>query len=220
MRESMLSDVLSASYPQLSNETLKAATDGCYIMYPFDNYRYFCPWWEWEKLEIQGQKAEGVVIFEEGLRPIVVACQQTPQGTFCLDGTIVAGSSLSFAEACHDFNGQENCKKIMEMGSQLFGEDEGSWIKYPVPFCNAYSTPSYPSGKWWLPSFGELMLINKKVNAINKCMSVIKGATKIDALYFSSSESNTSIWSIWINRFIQNRPKNHTLIGIPITYLL
>lgn len=76
---------------------------------------------------------------------------------------------------------------------------------YAAYYCTNYSTstgPYFKAGNWWLPSFGELMLMRKYARPLNYLLSLIPNAKQIamSANYHTSTQYNLwSDWNTWFN---------------------
>lgn len=211
MRGIPLSQAMTASFPQLDNQALQAATDGCYILYhdKAENFPTFCPWWEWPGREAVGETADGIAILIDNGSPIILSLDEK-KVLWSLNGisaTELIGNS-AYQKAFKDFDGESKSKTIMAKGAELFGEEEDTWKEnYAVPWCLSYDKSyiadtgykrGYGAGSWWLPSIGELVEIFKRYKAVDKCLSVVKGATLLHReRYLSSSEATaTAVWSL------------------------
>lgn len=187
------------------NNDIKASTDGCFIVYhrKSDGHQIAIPYWEWDALEKQGEIADGVLVLIDGQAPIIVS----PTGTqmhwsknAIAVNTDVAGD---YNKAYVDYSGKTRTAAIMAKGVELFGDDQTTWKdNYAPAWCHAYDRShdkgdgtmiGLGAGSWWLPSTAELIEIWKHKYAINKCLSVISGATQLGEVgYWSSTEYSMS----------------------------
>ena len=196
---------LQELYPQLSNESLMAATDGCFVAYHKEDSpsQFAIPYWSWPALEKQGIIADGVLVLIDGRAPIIVS----PHGTankYWSKTTLPVNRDVGndISKAFADFTGKTRTEAIMAKGEELFGDEEDTWKdNYAAPWCNAYSHGAKGVGEWWLPSIGELIEIWKHKYAINKCLSIISGAQLITAnAHWSSTEgAGTGAWILFLS---------------------
>ena len=201
---------LQESYPQLSNQALRAATDGCFISYcdNNDHCRYNKPYWEWPALEKQGEVADGVYVHIDGQIPIIVS--PTRGTVFWSKNEVLINGDVgeSYEKAVLDYSGKEKTAELMAKGRELFGDEQETWKNnYAAPWCAAYnrshedgngSVIGYGAGRWWLPSMGQLIAIWKRKESINRCLEVISGAQLLtDGITYSSTErSARQAWRI------------------------
>ena len=191
------------------NPQLRAVTDGCFVAFTENSSGNQCavPWWEWPAKESHGEVANGVLVLIDGQVPIIVAptFTQLPWSK----NAIAVDPNLGgvFEKAYKDFTGQTRTAAIMAKGVELFGEVEVVWNTYAPAWCDSYarrhdnthgSMVGISAGHWWLPSTAELVSIWKHRYAINQCLSVISGASKLpEGLYWSSTEySATLAWGL------------------------
>lgn len=197
-------------YPELSNETLRAATDGCYIVYWGTNVNMLLAVTadDWPTYEAQGWKAIGVLICTPGRKPLIVSsdvldCEWSTNRVLVDEEGVITDSE--YDKAFTDYTGKERTAAIMAKGSELFDGDADTWKnKYAAAWCNSYEklhdyggqygVRGIGAGKWWLPSIGELLEIWAHKDAIKRCFSVISGATPFvtNRWFWSSTERNTN----------------------------
>ena len=192
---------------------LRAATDGCFVTYHrnSDNWPLAVPWWVWPYVEAGGQKADGVLVLRDGQAPIIVS---PTQAYLKWSKNAVQGDTVttSYATAYTDMSGKTHTAAIMAKGTQMFGDNQEEWTQYAPAWCNAYDR-SYDKGDeehtkigigkgaWWLPSVGELVLIWQHKYAINKCLSVISGASQLsENWYWASTEGSAAgAWYLYLS---------------------
>lgn len=204
MRETFIFDAMSAKYPQLSNESLKAATDGCFVAYhskSSSTIQQAVSYWEWPAIAKQGEIADGVLVLIDGRSPIIVSITNGPSIIPWSKNDIEGNSNLikDYDKVFNDYEGKVNTDLIIAHGEELFGDEEATWKdNYATPWCRDYQQGALLQGTWNLPSVGELMEIWKHKNAINKCLSVISEAQLIeDSWYWTSTEySNLNAWCL------------------------
>lgn len=202
---------LQESYPQLSNGTLRAATEGCFVAYhrKSDRFQAAVPYWSWPSLEKQGEVADGVLVIIDGQTPIIVSPTDTQllwsKNAVLFNTPISRGDYVSVFS---DYSGKNRTSVIMENDEAYFGVNDGSWPDdYAVPWCLNYDRThqadngqliGFGNGEWWLPSIGELKEIFNRQNAINLCLSVIKGANKLSTqhMWSSTESSEDGAWFI------------------------
>lgn len=191
-----------------NNPVLRAATDGCFVTYhrKSDNLILTVPYFSWPTLEASGEIADGVLVCVDGQAPIVVAPTQASTTLLWSKNAVGVDTTsvdYSYSNAYLDFNGKTKTAAIMAKATELFGEDDPA--NYAAGFCAAYDrsykfvkdeeevTQGKGAGFWWLPSIAELITIWSHKYAINQCLSVISGATKLtENWYWSSTETSAS----------------------------
>ena len=176
---------------------LKDIYDGVFIMFhrKSDDFPLCVKPDKWQSYQNSGEIADGVLI-SEGDRNLVVA----PTGAdLYWSSAAVSGGGTTTSErltALDDFEGKANT------ASQIT-HPECQGENYAPGFCSLYSRTNangkgLTAGKWWLPSVGELMLMNSNMRKINHCLSLIAGATQIpESAHWSSTEgSSTNAWGL------------------------
>lgn len=101
----------------------------------------------------------------------------------------------SKAAAADDFNGKANTAAIIAGSTSAAVTNTNA---YAAGFCNTYSrvdskNHGIPAGSWFLPSFGQLLLMYAFKNQIKYALSLIAGSSALqEAYYWSSTESSAS----------------------------
>lgn len=202
---------LAQTVSQYTSE-IHSASGHCLIAYHqnLDGRLRAVPYWLWPELEEKGEVADGVVIFPEGRRPMVIGISDTTL-LWSTQQYATATSNKSMSEAYADFDGFANTSLIIESEQKYFEPFEGGQLisvsRNATTYCNQYSSLhdkgngtmiGIGQGKWWLPSIGELLLICKHIYEINQCMTHIKHAIPLfRSIYHSSSEKSfTEAWCV------------------------
>lgn len=196
----LTTDLVNKSTAAVTDNLGVSITDGAFIMYHrrSDNQPVVASWKEWGALQTGGEIADGVLVIQ-GSKHLVIAPTDTtlPWSSKAASvGTLITDRVIAMA----DFDGKSKTQAIISSPA-LGGDNEGFAPKY----CSTYSRVNangqgLSAGKWWLPSVGELMLILGNKEKINKCLSVINGATQLNAgSHWSSTESSVSgAWHLTI----------------------
>lgn len=155
---------------------------------------------KWNSLQNNGEIADGVAIVSGG-RILIVAPTEADQDGLLWSSGLMQGSTTALPTvkaAVRDMDGENNTAVIISKSTQ---EAITNTEIYAPGFCNLYSRVNssghgLTTGKWWLPSLGEMMNIYSCLDAVNGCLSLISGATKIsEATYWTSSENGkTYAW--------------------------
>ena len=105
--------------------------------------------------------------------------------------------------AIQDFDGESKTASIISNCSYANAEGYAPYEAYNFSCYASGATYGYPAGCWWLPSVGELKMIQTKFTAINTALSLIyyAGGWTVTSLsraaYWSSTEySSTSAWNV------------------------
>lgn len=183
----------------LGGISLDSMLDGIFIMYhdksTTGNYTRLVKPSAWTSLQNGGQIADGVAV-QSGDRLLIVA--PTEATIYWSSADVTGGGTMTSdrATAIADWNGKSNT------AAQIL-KDACSDAAYAPGYCAAYSRANangvgLTAGKWWLPSFGELMMIYGNKNKINYALGLISGATLLQGVtYWSSTEySSTNAWSL------------------------
>lgn len=211
-----------------ANPQLRAATDGCFVIYhcKSDNIFYAVPYWEWTALEKAGEVADGVLVLIDGRTPIIVSPTGTQLKWSKNLAQVDTNVGIDFKKAYADYSGQTKTAAIMTKGVDLFGAKEEDWTQYAPAWCNAYDRShdkgdgtmiGIGPGHWWLPSIAELIIIWKHKYAINQCLSVISGASPLaESKHWSSTEmSMPTTWYLDLsNGNLYSHAKNEAILAV------
>lgn len=181
---------------------LNALEDGVFVMYhrKSDNFPLMVKPHKWTSYQTSGEVADGVVVVEGG-HVLVVAPTESTTALHWSSAEVSGGGTTTTdrVTAMNDWNGKTNT-------AAQITHSEASGTGYAPGFCHAYSRVNangkgLTAGKWWLPSMGEMMMINANMTKINYALSLINGATKLaEDWYWTSTEySATSAWSLGLN---------------------
>jgi hypothetical protein len=177
---------------------VNGVTDGVFIMYhrKSSNTPMMVKPHKWTSLQKSGEIAEGVVVCDGG-KMLVVAPTET---TGYWGSNNVSGGGVTTTDrtiAYNDWAGEGNTASQIK-------HDELSGIDYAPGYCHQYSRTNangvgLVSGKWWLPSLGELFMIYSNMLKINYALSLINGATQLaEAPYWSSTEGDANYaWGLY-----------------------
>lgn len=178
---------------------LNALEDGIFVMFhrKRDKFPLIVKPHQWTSHQTSGEIAEGVVVVEGGKVLVVAPTESTT--TLLWSSAAVSGGGTTTTDrvtAMNDWNGKANT-------AAQITHSEASGTGYAPGFCHAYSRVNangqgLTAGKWWLPSFGEIMMIYANMTKINYALSLIAGATKlIENAYWTSTEhSANDAWSL------------------------
>lgn len=158
----------------------------------FDSYWKTCSLYDWGKLAKDGKTAQGILVKEGNKRVVIPINYSTslykwsPTRNKNSKGYKTTKSKL----AINDFDGEYNTNEIIKAN--------GIESSYASKYCRDYNTDLLESGKWSLPSLGEMMLILKYKDSINYGLSLFDNATIItDDLYWTSTESEElKAWAV------------------------
>ena len=176
---------------------LNALEDGIFVMFhrKSDDFPLMVKPHKCTSYQTSGEIAEGVVVVEGGKVLVVAPTESTT--TLLWSSAAVSGGGTTTTDrvtAMNDWNGKANT-------AAQITHSEASGTGYAPGFCHAYSRVNangqgLTAGKWWLPSFGEMMMIYANMTKINYALSLIAGATKlIEDVYWTSTEySATNAW--------------------------
>lgn len=176
---------------------LNALEDGVFVMFhrKSDDYPLMVKPHKWTSYQTSGEIAEGVVVVEGGKVLVVAPTESTTSLNW--SSTSVSGGGTTTTDrvtAMNDWNGKANT-------AAQITHSEASGTGYAPGFCHAYSRVNangngMTAGKWWLPSFGEMMMIYANMTKINYALSLIEGATQLveDAYWTSTECSATYAW--------------------------
>ena len=181
---------------------LNALEDGIFVMFhrKRDDFPLMVKPHKWTSYQTSGEIAEGVVVVEGGKVLVVAPTESTT--TLLWSSAAVSGGGTTTTDrvtAMNDWNGKANT-------AAQITHSEASGTGYAPGFCHAYSRVNangqgLTAGKWWLPSFGEMMMIYANMTKINYALSLIAGATQLsEAGYWTSTEySATTAWHLTLN---------------------
>lgn len=175
----------------------KVSTDGIFIMFhrKSDNYPLMVNPQKWTSLQSSGEIADGVVIVDGGKVLVVAPTEATSKLNW--SSAAVSGGGTTTTDrltALDDWAGKTNTVAQITHA-------ECSGASYAPGYCAQYSRinangKGLTTGKWWLPSLGELMMICANMTKINYALSLISGATPLveDAYWTSTESSMTHAW--------------------------
>ena len=181
-------------------EMSKLSTDSVFIMFHRNNdgYPLLANLDKWLALQSGGEIAVGVTVVEGG-KILVVA---PTEAALCWSSAAVSGGGKTTTDrlaALEDWAGKANT------AAQITHAECGG-ASYAPGFCAQYSRVNangkgLTSGRWWLPSLGELMMIHANKVKINYALSLIEGATQLsEAWYWSSTEYHAAnAWNLGLN---------------------
>lgn len=92
---------------------------------------------------------------------------------------------VDFAKALQDFSGLDNTLVI-----QQYAGESGS--KFPAVEASVNYNDKGHNLSWYLPSTGQLSAMYKNKEQINKALKAINGKNILNAVYWSSSENNST----------------------------
>lgn len=133
------------------------------------------------------------VLIQEGDKSLIVAVNHSPEKIqFSSTCKVISQEHIvkNYQEGLNDFNGKENTQRILAASSDSCITNT---INYPAGYCNLYSRSILLAGQWWLPSLGELLMIHRNRDAINKFLYYIKDSTPIflnGDWYWTSTETH------------------------------
>jgi hypothetical protein len=202
----------------LGDINMEYIMDGIFIMFhrtsqsvngANDNYPIARRVSDWPKSQNAGEVADGVLVVEGG-KMLVVAPTEPEAGSLYFGSENISGGGVTTSDrvtAQNDWAGKSNT--AAQITKSAFSSED-----YAPGFCAAYSRTNangkgLTAGKWWLPSLGELWLIDKNFKRINYALSLIDGATPLQqAGYWSSTE--TSAQYAWYLDFSSQNQGNNT----------
>ena len=176
---------------------LNALEDGIFVMFhrKSNDFPLMVKPHQWTSYQTRGEIAEGVVVVEGGKVLVVAPTESTT--TLLWSSAAVSGGGTTTTDrvtAMNDWNGKANT-------AAQITHSEASGTGYAPGFCHAYSRVNangqgLTAGKWWLPSFGEMMMIYANMTKINYALSLIAGATQLSEVgYWTSTEASaTTAW--------------------------
>lgn len=182
----------------LAGLDLDAIEDGVFIMIHrnSDDFPLIIKPHKWGSYQDRGEIAEGVALVEGG-KILVVA---PTEALLHWSSTVVSGGGTVTNDritAFNDWKGKDNTAVQLTHA-------ECNTASYAPGYCAAYSRVNVngaglTTGKWWLPSIGELMMIYANAKKINYALSLINGATQlVEDWYWSSTEySATYAWYLY-----------------------
>lgn len=179
----------------LGGLNLNAMNDGVFIMFhrKSDNYPLAVKPDKWASYQNSGEIAEGVLVVEGGKMLVVAPTEAT---LYWSSAAVSAGGKTTSDRltALDDWAGKTST-------AAQITHNECKTESYAPGFCASYSRTNangkgLTAGRWWLPSFGELMMIYANMRKINYALSLINGATQLaETAYWSSTEySAANAW--------------------------
>lgn len=174
---------------------------GVFIMFhrKSDNYPLMVNPGKWVSYQSGGEIADGVVVVEGGKMLVVAPTEPEPM---LWSSAAVSGGGKTTSnrlEAFDDWAGKTNT-------TEQITHAECSGATYAPGYCANYSRVNangngLTSGRWWLPSEGELMMIYANMRKINYCLSLINGAVQLaEGRYWSSTEySRDNAWGLFLS---------------------
>ena len=181
---------------------INALEDGIFVMFhrKSDDFPLMVKPHKWTSYQTSGEIAEGVVVVEGGKVLVVAPTESTT--TLLWSSAAVSGGGTTTTDrvtAMNDWNGKANT-------AAQITHSEASGTGYAPGFCHAYSRVNangkgLTAGKWWLPSFGEMMMIYANMTKINYALSLINGATKlVENWYWTSTEYGAAgAWTLGLS---------------------
>lgn len=171
---------------------------GVFIMFHIkgDDYPVMVSTDKWISYQRSGEIADGVAIVEGGKVLVVAPTEAPTTGLMWSSADINAGGTrvLDISSGLNDWNGKANTEAQIK-------HPECSGTSYAPGFCAAYSRVNangygLDSGKWWLPSIGEMMMIFANMRKVNYALSLIDGATQLseDSYWTSTEYSDAIAW--------------------------
>lgn len=194
-----LIDLANLKAALLGGLNLNGMMDGVFIMYhrKSDDFPFMVKPHKWTSLQNAGEIADGVVVVEGG-KVLVVAPTEADSAGILWSSAAVSGGATTASDrvtAMNDWNGKANTASIISKSTSAAVTNTGA---YAPGFCNLYSRVNangkgLTSGKWWLPSVGEMMMIYANMTKINYCLSLISGATQlVESWYWTSTENSAA----------------------------
>jgi len=167
--------------------------DGVFIMYhrKSDNIPILATSVAWPALQTAGEIADGVLVLQGG-KHLVVAPTETNK-YFSSSAVLVGTAVTDRIVAMNDWNGKALTAALVA-NATLAVDGDG----FAPGWAHAYSRTNangqgLTAGKWWLPAAGENTFMLANFNKINKCLSVINGATLLQGgAYWSSTEGSAA----------------------------
>lgn len=169
------------SYRNINLQPLKnSESSGAYISYrkSSDKSQYFCRWWEWKDIKTQsGIELIGIVLFIPGHYPIMIASNVEAK-YFFLDTTKSTSTYVSLFGSKYksdvdyrtDYDGKGNTEILMSEIEELADtEDPEVQKETAVGYATSYSQSYYEKGEWYIPAYGELLVIFNNKEEIDKC---------------------------------------------------
>lgn len=147
------------------------------------------------------------VLLVSGNQKLIIAPTEAPTALKWASATGTDIPNLtnitSKAAAADDFNGKANTAAIIAGSTSAAVTNTNT---YAAGFCNTYSrvdskNHGIPAGSWFLPSFGQLLLMYVFKNQIKYALSLIAGSTTLqEAYYWSSTEiSANGAWPLYFS---------------------
>ena len=182
---------------------LNAIEDGIFIMFhrKSDDFPLMVKPHKWASYQSSGEVAEGVVLVEGG-KCLVIAPTESTSNLYWSSAAVSGGgfTTTDRVAAIGDWAGKANTAAQIAAST---GSAITNTASYAPGFCNLYSKVNangkgLTAGKWWLPSFGEMMAIYANMLKINYALNLISGATQlVEDWYWTSTEgSATGAWGL------------------------
>lgn len=205
IKKKTLNHALNNLYP------INVLYDGVSIMFHriSDNFPVAVQPNEWVRYQNNGEIANGVMIVEGG-RILVVA---PTEATLYWSREAVSAGGMTTTDrvtALNDWSGKVNT-------AVQITHNECNTENCAPGFCTSYHRSNLngkglTTGKWWLPSLGELMMIRAHKHQINYALSMINGAMQLRGeWYWSSTEHSAGVaWGLVLgNCYASNISKVH-----------
>ena len=140
---------------------------------------------EWTSLQSSGKVADGVLLIDGNKKLIISPTQDNTAIIWASSNKDGGAIKSNRIDAVNDNDGHSNTASI---NAAYNGETTAASI------CLKYSNGSIGAGDWWLPSFGEMLLISAYVKDINYALSLIKDSDQIseNSIYWTSTEASES----------------------------
>ena len=194
----------------LDGQSLNALEDGIFIMThrKSDNYPIMYKPHLWTAQQTAGEIADGVVVVEGG--KVLVVAPTEADNTLYWGSANVAGGGVTTSDrvtAYSDWAGKTNTAAQVT-------HTELSGASYAPGFCHQYSRVNangygLTAGKWWLPSLGEMMMIYANMTKINYALSLISGATQLQATAYWTSTEYSAPYA-WVLNLSNGNMRNST----------
>lgn len=167
----------------------------------------------WTSCQNNGEVAEGVLLVEGGRHLVIAPTEASsakwsskPASSSDTSGSVQVSGATSTDDrviALNDFAGRANTTAIINASTS---SNVTNTEAYAAGFCNKYSRTNtkgngLTSGRWWLPSIGELAMIWANFDKINYALSKISGATQLQKNSYWASTQNTgsTAWFLYLN---------------------
>jgi hypothetical protein len=158
--------------------------------------------------------AVGVAVFNAG-KLIVIAKDETTAKW--ADSAASGGSgNKTVSQALADMSGRQNTATIVDtLGSAA---PAAYYCKNTYYASNVASDDAYfGTGRWWLPSAGELLMIWSHLFEINRLMAAI-GGTPLNRSYWYQSSTESRAENAWVVTFADSLLTDSLLAELRKTY--